>query len=148
MSEAPVAQNMIQVRVFLKEISAERFWDVGKRIPPVKVATNLNIVGMEEKDKGTLEFPFVFAINYTPGVAQISVKGRARVSGKKEELRKIQDARKEKKPPPPIVMQSISNVVFLESVIVSRSLNIPPPVPLPRIPPTKKKKLPEPNYRT
>ncbi len=141
--------KMVQVRVFLKEISAERFWDVGKAIPPVKVATNLNIVGIEEKGESLIEFPFVFSISYTPGVAQISVRGRARVSGDKKELEKFRDASREKKPPPPVVMQSISNVVFLESVIVSRSLQIPPPVPLPRIPPVgKKKQPPEPNYRT
>ncbi len=138
---------MVQVKVFLKEISAERFWDFGKQIPPVKISTNLNIVGMEETGEALIEFPFVFSISYTPGVAQISVKGRAHVSGDKEELGEIREARREKKPPPPVVMQSISNVVFLESVIVSRSLAIPPPIPLPRIPPVGKKKPTEPNYR-
>lgn len=139
---------MVQVKVFLKEISAERFWDVGRRIPPVKVSTNLNIVGMEEKDEERLEFPFVFTISYAPGVAQISVKGRAHVGGDKKELQEIRDGRREKKPPPPVVMQSISNVVFLESVIISRSLAIPPPIPLPRIPLVQKKKPAELNYRT
>lgn len=138
---------MVHVRVFIHNISAERFWDVGKPIPPVKVATNLNIVGVNEKREDLLEFPFVFAINYNPTVAQISVKGKAHVTGAKDELKKIHDAHKEKKPPPPVVIQSISNVVFLESVIVSRSLNIPPPIPLPRIPPVKQKKRPEPTYR-
>jgi hypothetical protein len=38
-----------------------------------------------------------------------------------------------KKPPLPIVVQSISNVVFIESVLISRTLNIPPPIPLPQI---------------
>lgn len=139
---------MVQVRVFIHNISAERFWEVGKRIPPVKVATNLNIVGVEEKMGGdVLEFPFVFTINYTPPVAQISVRGKAHASGDKDELKKIRETHGEKKPPPAVVVQSISNVVFLESVIVSRSLNIPPPIPLPRIPPVKKEKRPEPTYR-
>lgn len=138
---------MVHVRVFVNNISAERFWDVRKPIPPVKVATNLNIVGVEEKNESLLEFPFVFAINYTPAVAQISVKGKAHVSGSKDEVKKIREASGKKKPPPPVIIQSISNVVFLESVIVSRSLNIPPPIPLPRIPPTVKKKPTEPDYR-
>lgn len=138
---------MVHVRVFVNNISAERFWDVRKSIPPVKVATNLNIVGVEEKNESLLEFPFVFAINYTPAVAQISVKGRAHVSGSKDEIKKIREASGKKKPPPPVIVQSISNVVFLESVIISRSLNIPPPIPLPRIPTTGKKKLSEPDYR-
>ena len=35
---------MVQVRVFVNNISAERFWDIEKPIPPVQVATNLNVV--------------------------------------------------------------------------------------------------------
>ena len=138
---------MVKVRVFVNNISAERFWDIEKRIPPVQVATNLNVVGMNEKREGMLEVPFVFTINYTPAVAQISLKGKSHVIGSKEELEQIRDAYKEKKPPPPIIIQSISNVVFVESVIVCRTLNIPPPIPLPKIPPVKKKKPSEPTYR-
>jgi hypothetical protein len=138
---------MVKVRVFVNNISAERFWDIEKPIPPVQVATNLNVVGINEKREDMLEVPFVFTINYTPAVAQISLKGKSHVTGLKDELKQIRDSYKEKKPPPPIIVQSISNVVFLESVIVCRSLNIPPPIPLPKIPPATKKKPSEPTYR-
>ena len=137
---------MVNVRVFIQNLSAERFWDIEKALPPVKVATNLNIVGVNKRED-MLEVPFVFTINYTPAVAQISVKGRSHVTGSKDELKQIHDAYKGKKPPPPIIVQSISNVVFLESVIVCRTLNIPPPIPLPKIPPIQKKKPSEPTYR-
>jgi len=138
---------MVQVRVFVNNISAERFWDIEKPIPPVQVATNLNVVGVDEKREGMLEVPFVFTINYTPAVAQISLKGKSHVTGSKEELGQIRSTYKEKKPPSPVIVQSISNVVFLESVIVCRTLNIPPPIPLPKIPSVKKKKPSEPSYR-
>jgi hypothetical protein len=138
---------MVQVRVFVNNISAERFWDIEKPIPPVQVATNLNVVGVDEKREGMLEVPFVFTINYTPAVAQISLKGKSHVTGSKEELGQIRSTYKEKKPPSPVIIQSISNVVFLESVIVCRTLNIPPPIPLPKIPSVKKKKPSEPSYR-
>ena len=138
---------MIKVRVFVKNISAENFWDIGKPIPPVQIATNLNVVGINKKDEDILEVPFVFTINYTPGVAQISLKGKSHVKGSKEELKQILKDHKEKKPPPSIILQSISNVVFLETVIICRSLNIPPPIPLPKISPVPKKKRSEPTYR-
>jgi len=138
---------MVQVRVFVNNISAERFWDIEKPIPPVKVATNLNVVGINEKREDMLEVPFVFTINYTPAVAQISLKGKSHVTGSKDELKQIRSTYKEKKPPPAVIVQSISNVVFLESVIVCRTLNIPPPIPLPKIPSVKKKKPSEPTYR-
>ena len=138
---------MVNVRVFVNNISAERFWDIEKSIPPVQVATNLNVVGINEKRESMLEVPFVFTMNYTPPVAQISLKGKCHVTGSKDELKKIQSTYKEKKPPPPIIFQSIFNVAFVESVVVCRSLRIPPPIPLPKFPPVKKKKPSEPTYR-
>ena len=138
---------MVNVRVFVKNISAENFWEIGKSIPPVQIATNLNVVGINKKGEDMLEVPFVFTINYTPAVAQISLKGISQVIGSEDELEKILKNHKEKQPPPPIILQSISNVVFLETVILCRSLNIPPPIPLPKIPTETKKKRSEPTYR-
>ena len=70
---------MVSVRVFVKNISAENFWEIGKSIPPVQIATNLNVVGINKKGEDMLEVPFVFTINYTPAVAQISLKGISQV---------------------------------------------------------------------
>jgi len=138
---------MVNVRVFVKSISAENFWEFEKPIPSVQISTNLNVLGINKKDDGFLEVPFVFTINYTPAVAQISFKGISHVMGQEDELKKILKEHKDKKPPPPLILQSISNVVFLESVILCRTLNIPPPIPLPKIPTGKQKKRAEPTYR-
>ncbi len=138
---------MIQVKVFVNHFSAERLWDIEKPIPQVKIATNLNLIGINEEHEGTLEVPFVFTINYAPAVAQISLKGKSHIMGSKEELKQIQDRFKQKKPPLPIIIQSISNVAFLESILISRTLRIPPPIPLPQIPLGAKKKASEPTYR-
>jgi hypothetical protein len=137
----------IRVRVFIQNLSAERFWDIEKPVPQVQVATNLNLLGMNQKAAKMLEVPFIFTINYNPVVAQISVKGKGHVTGTEDELKQIQQTHKEKKPPPPVIVQSISNVVFLESVLICRTLNIPPPIPLPKIASTVPKKSSEPTYR-
>ena len=139
---------MVNVRVFVQNISAENFWEIGKPIPSVQIATNLNVVGIKKLAEEMLEVPFVFTINYSPGVAQISMKGKSHVTGSKDELEQILKEHKEKKPPPPVILQSISNIVFLESVLICRSLNIPPPILLPKINPvTQHKKRSEPTYR-
>jgi len=129
--------QMIRVNVAITNISAERFWDIRKPIPPIQIGTNINIVGMDKNPDETVEVPFVLTINYNPSIAQISLKGSAYVSGEKHEIEKVLKEHKEKRPPPPLVVQSISNVVFIESVLISRTLNIPPPIPLPQIPQTK-----------
>jgi len=141
---------MIRVSVYVNHLSAERLWDIEKPIPPVQIATNLNLIAVEKKQDDLLEVPFVFTINYIPAIAQISVKGKAHVTGEKEELTQIHKAYSEKKPPLPIIVQSISNVAFIESIMITRTLNIPPPVPLPQIPPPGQqegKKPSEPSYR-
>ena len=128
---------MIRVNVAIMNISAERFLDIRKPIPPIQINTNINIVNMEKKPDGTLEVPFVLSINYNPSLAVISLKGSAYAAGDRNEIDKIIKDYEDKKPPPPIIVQSISNVVFIESVLISRTLNIPPPIPLPQIPQTQ-----------
>lgn len=130
---------MIKVNTSITNVSAERFWEMHKPIPPIQINTNLNLVEIEKKTENMLEVPFVLTVNYNPSIAQISLKGRAYVTGDKEETDKIYADYKEKKPPPPIIVQSISNIALVESVIISRTLSIPPPIPLPQIPPAKEK---------
>jgi hypothetical protein len=125
---------MLRVNVFISNISAERYWDIRKPMPPIQINTNINVVGMEKKQDDTLEVPYVLSIAYNPSSAQISIKGNAYVSGEKSEVDKIIKDFEQKKPPAQIIIQSISNVVFVESVLISRTLNIPPPIPLPQIP--------------
>jgi len=128
---------MIRVNVSVSNVSADRFWEMGKPIPPTQINTNLNLVGMEKKSENSLEVPFVLTISYNPSIAQISLKGKAYVAGDKGEIEKAYKEYEEKKPPPPVIVQSISNVAFIESVLISRTLNIPPPIPLPQIPPAE-----------
>ncbi len=139
---------MIRVNVALGNISAERFWDIKKQIPQIQIATNINLVSMERKPDGTAEVPFVLTIVYNPSIAQISLKGTAYVNGDKPEIDKMMKDYEDKKPPPPMVIQSISNVVFIESVLIAKTLNIPPPIPLPQIGEAPKLggKLPEKDY--
>lgn len=124
---------MIRVNVSITNVTAKRFWDVKKPVPPIQINTNLNLVGVEKAADNSLEVPFVLTINYNPSIALMSLEGRAYVVGEKGELEQIYKEYEEKKPPPPMILQSISNVVFLESVIMSRTLNVPPPIPLPQI---------------
>ena len=125
---------MIRVNVSISNVSGERFWDNRKPSPNVQIATNINVINIEKKADGQLEVPFVLTINYNPSLAQLSLKGTAYVQGDSPEIDKIVKDYEQKKPPAQIVLQSISNVVFIESILISRILGIPPPIPLPVIP--------------
>lgn len=143
----PMEVKMIRVNVFILNVSADRFWDIKKPIPAIKINTNLNLLGVEKKTEGSLEVPFVLTINYNPSIAQINLKGKAHVVGDQKELVTIYEEYQQKKPPSPVIVQSISNVVFTESVIISKTLNIPPPIPMPQIPHSKiPRKKPETEY--
>jgi len=141
-----MSQVRVQIGVAVEKISAERLWEIEKPIPPVQITTNLNLLGVNKKREDIVEVPFVFTINYMPAVAQISVTGKAHVKGTKEEITKIHNTYVEKKPPPPQLFQTIFNVAFMESILITRTLNVPPPIPQIQ-PPSEQKKPSEPTYR-
>lgn len=124
---------MIRVNVSITTISAERFLDINKPIPQIQIATNINMVNMERKTNELVEVPFVLTIVYNPSIAQISLKGMTYVNGDKAEIDKMVKDYEDKKPPPSVVIQSVSNIALIESILISRTLNIPPPIPLPQI---------------
>ena len=91
----------VKVNVFVTSMTGERLWELEKDLPPqVQIAVNINVLGIEEQSDGTLRSPFVFTVNFSPAIAQISIKGRARVQGEKEEIQKILQEQREKKAPP------------------------------------------------
>lgn len=141
-----MSEPKIQVRIFVHNISAERLWEVEKAFPPVQIATNLNLVGVNKMKEDRLEVPFVFTINYIPAIAQISIRGKAYVKGTKDEVTKVHNAYLEKKPPPPQLFQSIFNVALTEAILITRTLNVPPPIPQIQ-PPSAQKKKPDTTYR-
>lgn len=124
---------MLRVNVTVSSISAERFQDIRKPLPQIQINTNLNLTQMERKPDNSLEVPFVLTISYNPSVAQINLKGMAFVIGDKAEIDKVYKDYEDKKPPPPVVLQSVSNVALTESILISKTLNIPPPIPLPQV---------------
>jgi hypothetical protein len=102
---------------------------------------------MEKKQDDSLDVPFILSIGFNPSIAQMSIKGTAYVTGEKDEVDKTLKEYEQKKPPAQIIIQSVSNIVFIESVLISRILNIPPPIPLPQIPESGKPPTSKPNGR-
>lgn len=128
-----------KVSVFVTNLSGERLWDLERELPPqIQIAVNINMLGVEEQTDGSLQAPFVFTVNYTPAIAQISIKGRAKIQGEKDDMERILEEHKEKKTPPAQVVQAVSSTAIAEAILMSKAFGIPPPLPpLPTPPPTQ-----------
>ena len=141
--------TMPRITVFVSYIQGEKFWAVDQPVPSqLQVTTNLNITGIDRKESSMLDAPFIFTINYNPAIAQITIRGHANIQGDQAEMEDIVKGYKDRKPPPPMLIQSISNMSFIEALILTRTINVPPPIPLPSVPApnTQKEKGPEPTY--
>lgn len=124
---------MTESKIIIKNISAEKFWDEEKAIPDqVRVSTNVNITGLDHRED-SLSVPFVVNIGYDPSLAQITFRGSALVKGRKAELDEIEKKYENKENPPDKLVQNIINKAMVEATLVSRTLEIPPPIPLPKV---------------
>jgi len=136
----------LHVRVNINYISAERFLEQDKFAPDgLHIATNVNIVGLEQKED-KLVVPFVVTMSYNPSIAQINLKGQAFILGTQEEIKKIVDDHKNQNAPPQLLLQAITGAALTEATVVSRSVNIPPPIPLPSLPTMQKPDKERPSY--
>jgi hypothetical protein len=111
-------------------MSAERFWEIDRPMPAqVQIGVNINMLDIDQRSDGSLDAPFLFTVAFTPAIAQISIKGKAKISGDSEETKKILDEHKAKKNPPVQLVQAVSNAAMADAILISRSLNVPPPLP-------------------
>jgi hypothetical protein len=130
---------LLQVNIFVTSMSAERFWEIDRPMPPqVQIGVNINMLDINQRSDGSLDAPFIFTVNFVPSIAQISIKGKAKISGASEETQKIIEDHKAQKAPPVQLVQAVSNAAMADAILISRSLNIPPPlppIPQPQAPP-------------
>jgi len=121
---------MIHVNIFVTSMSAERLWEIDRTMPAqVQIGVNINMLDIDQRSDGSLDAPFVFTVAYTPAIAQISIKGKAKISGDPEDIKRILDEHKTKKTPPVQLVQAVSNAAMADAILISRSLNVPPPLP-------------------
>ena len=120
----------MRVTVQVTNITGERYWAPDAQLPAqVQIAVNINIVGLDQRSDSSAEAPFVFTVGYTPSIAQLSIKGKAQVSGERNEIIQILEENKKNKPPPATVIQAVSSIAMADAIVISKSLGIPPPLP-------------------
>jgi len=138
----------LRVDIRIISLSGERLWDYDKPLPAkANLSININVMEATRTASG-LEAPFMFTINYSPPIAHISIKGKAMVTGTEEEVEAVMEEQKRSRRPPPQVIQAVSTACITEAIIISRSLNIPPPIPPIGPPPTPSGRREEPGPTT
>ncbi len=130
---------MFTITIQLTSINAEK---LSETLPP-KLQFNVNLAipsGNPFRRDNQLIVPFTFTISSIPPVVQIVLKGNAVViSSDKKELENIEKDIREKKMPQPLIQAVFTNMLA-ESVILSRSLGVPPPLPgMPQLQPQQGK---------
>ncbi|WFO76295.1 hypothetical protein J4526_02520 [Desulfurococcaceae archaeon MEX13E-LK6-19] len=119
---------MFNIAIQIHSITAER---LSEGIPPnIQFQINLSIPSSTPFNRGkTLVTPFSFTISSRPPVVQISIKGYAIVSSSDTKaLEKMLTELKNKRVPQ-FLLQTVFANMIAESIILSRSLGVPPPVP-------------------
>lgn len=82
----------------------------------------------------TTEIPFALTIVTNPPIYTITVKGRAVVVGKENEMKRLKALLDQRKQVPEI-LKIISSYTIFEASLLIRELGFPPIIPLPGAPP-------------
>ncbi|MBI2564550.1 hypothetical protein HYV79_00990 [Candidatus Woesearchaeota archaeon] len=109
----------------------------------VNIQSNANILNVEKADlrvtskQGALKFTFDFVSQYDPDVATLRLEGDVLWLDSLDETEKVlKNWKKDKKVSPEImvpVLNAVLSRAHIEALILTRELNLPPPIQLPRV---------------
>jgi len=110
----------------------------------VTVNNNVAIQDVEQSDvsigvskQSALKFRFEFTANYEPKIATMILNGTLTFFETSEKASDIVKTWKKDKNVPKDVMGSVLNTILarsnVEAMVLSREVNLPPPIPLPKV---------------
>ena len=129
----------------LNKIMVERTGNVRGEI---KINNNVSIkeidkidVPIKREDQEGLRFGFEFTSNYEPKLGSVLIKGNVIVVEDKKKAEDILKQWKKDKKAESDIMTAVLNTVLekcnIEALILSRDVNLPPSIPLPKVKPKK-----------
>ncbi len=122
----------MQVLVRVTRITAERLWEVDEPLPQsYGVSLNLSIKSMKRVNDGA-EGKFILDVSYQPPIGRVVIEGVLLLRGKSQEIEAVVENASKGKHPQEVINAALT-VGISEAVIVSRSVGIPPPIPMPQI---------------
>jgi len=110
----------------------------------VNINNNVSINNVEEKDlalgsqkQKVLNFTFEFISSYNPNAGTIKLLGSVLFMDESKKVKEILDGWKKDKKVPKDIMAKILNVILnksnIQALILSEQVNLPPPIPMPKV---------------
>ncbi len=132
---------MTVIGVGFNKIFMEKTAPIKGKISIKNHASIKNVEKMElslgKTKQDALKFIFEFKAIYEPKIGHITLEGEVLWLDKKEAIEDVLKQWKKNKKIPEEVMSPVLNQVLsrsnVEALILSRELNLPPPVPLPKV---------------
>jgi hypothetical protein len=122
------------------KMNVEKFTPVKGKI---SINNNVGVTSVEETkldintDKKPLKLVFEFTSTYDPGVAKILLAGEVIYLAPKEKAEEaLKNWKKNKKLDKDIMANVLNNVLAkcnVEALILSKDMNLPPPMPMPKV---------------
>lgn len=117
----------------------------------INIANNVTISEVETADlflgsnkQEGLRFNFIFTSKYDPDVGHITIKGNVLFLSDTDKIKSIlADWKKDKKIPEDVTEEVLNNVLSkcnIQALLLSKDLNMPAPIPLPKVNVQKPKK--------
>ncbi|MEM0379748.1 MAG: hypothetical protein QXX35_00980 [Desulfurococcaceae archaeon] len=119
---------MLNIAIQLISINAEK---LSQAIPPqLNFSVNLTLPSSEPiKKSKQFIIPFTFSISSNPPIVQIVLKGNVMVTSDSDsEFKKLSEDIEARRIPVPVVQAVFINSIA-ESILLSRALGLPPPIP-------------------
>lgn len=116
----------------------------GNAVGKVSISNNVSITKVTKTDlsfgkakQNALKFEFEFIASYEPKLGSIALNGEVIWMDKKENVDKLEKEWKKSKKIDKEVMTPVLNHVLnkcnIEALLLSREVNFPPPIPLPKV---------------
>ncbi len=110
----------------------------------ISINNNVAIKGVEEKTlpfgtgkDNAIKFSFEFTTSYDPSLGKILLGGEILYLGDAPKLKAISEEWKKSKKLPKEVMSEVLNAILskcnIQALILSQEVNLPPPIPLPKV---------------
>ena len=115
----------------------------------INVSNNISIkevkkakLNMGKSKRTGLEINFQFLSKYNPEIGKIELHGKVVMMEKEDKIKKVLEVWEEKKSLPRDIVENLYNSILrkcnVQAIVMSRDIQLPPPIPMPKVKKGKK----------